>query len=140
LGGHGACLSEPDPGIEPSRRLGLEIVREKLGLGPVDHADGALEERLGKFGAHALFLAGAGLEEEGRDIGVTRTTLIGIVAGRADAKPIKAASSSKREWESWQDIVLAPDLAHLGELGIADMRIVGPATSRRESACQINYR
>ena len=72
---HGGRLVEVDDRVELLRKAGLEVVAGPLGLGSVDHADGALEARLarslgqermltyltGAFGLTALALACLGL-------------------------------------------------------------------------------
>ena len=45
-------LVEPDVLVELGRQHGLEVVALQLGLGPVDHADGALEPRRPQLVAH----------------------------------------------------------------------------------------
>ncbi len=45
-GSHGVRLFEPDIGVEPVGEDRLEIMAEKLGVGPVDDADRPLEQRL----------------------------------------------------------------------------------------------
>ena len=80
---HGLSFREPDPGIELPRQLCLEIMREELGLRPVDDADSPLKQGFGKVATNVVFLSRTGLEEEGRNAGIARATFIGVVAGSA---------------------------------------------------------
>src|SRR3970040_1406120 len=114
-------------------------MRKQLGCGPVNDADGPLEQRLGKLGADALLLARTRLEEERRNVRLARAALVGIVSRRAHALDLhgavpvgsrgdRAAVGAEADQRGLiaeavarelPDIVLAPYLAHFGELGIA---------------------
>ena len=74
---------EPDPGIELERQLRLEIVGEELRLGPVDDADGALEERLGELGADGSLCPGPVSSIKAAMPVSRERPSVGIVAGRA---------------------------------------------------------
>ncbi len=65
-----AAFSEPRSGVRLLREFRLEVVRQKLGLGPVDHADRTLELGLGQGVANAAFLTGAGFQEKRIDAGL----------------------------------------------------------------------
>lgn len=121
-------------------------MRQKLRLGPVDHPDRPLEQRLGQGIADMFLLARPGFEEEGGDARITTASLIGIVARWPHALNLhwavpfrrcgdRAAIGAEADQSSFvveaimrelPDIVLAAHLAHLGELGIADMGVMCP--------------
>ena len=91
--------------------------------------------------ADMLLLAGPGLEQEGGDAGIARPALIGIVTRRPHALDLHRAvpvrgggyraaigaeanqsgAGAEPTPRQLTNVVLTPDLAHLGKFGIADM-------------------
>ena len=119
---------------------------EKLGLRAVDDADGALEQGLGELGADVFPLPWARLEQEGGNACVARAAFVRIVTGsayaldfhgavpvrgRCDGASVGAEADQRRLIakalaRKLPDIVLAANLTHLGDGGVADMGVVRP--------------
>src|SRR5256885_9220233 len=139
-------LIKPNPGIELLCGLRLEVMRCELALRSVDDADRAFEQRPRQLSAQRIVLLHAEIEEEGRHLTLATVPLErALVCGthrlnlhrsvpircRSDRSAIgtKADQGSLgTELVSAQlaQVEFSAHMTHLGEGGVADVRVVRP--------------
>src|SRR5581483_7730252 len=141
----GAGLVEPDVGVELAGEFDAGIVALQLGVGPIDHADEALEPLLAELGAqrfarlahHQHATADAAVVELPLDAAGPRRPYVHdlhrpvpVMRRRHGAAVGAEADGCHRVAEALTtelaEIELVANPAHVGEAGVADMRVVRP--------------
>src|SRR5690606_5123116 len=76
--GDGGGLVEPDVFVELPRQDRLEVVALKLGVGPIDDADGALEPRGHQLVPDGVSLRKAQVQEPRRELGAVEEPFVAV--------------------------------------------------------------
>src|SRR6202011_5300396 len=144
-GGDRGGLVEPEKGIELLRERRVGVMAHQFGVGPIDHADKALQA-LGFEGPSRSTIAQQ-IDDEAYNTGIVELPLVTVVARGIDAFDLQVAAPVGRRGDSpgigahadqrdlilseflpaeLADIELVTHRAHFSMPRISDVGVVGP--------------